>query len=57
MDTAGVIERLAWTISLIAREATPMARAMEFCEIPIGSRLLLHQDLTRCDRVADAYLP
>ena len=38
MDMAGVIERLAWTISLIARGATPMARAIAFCEIPIGSR-------------------
>ena len=29
-DMAGVMERLAWTISLIARGATPMARAMAF---------------------------
>ena len=37
-DMAGVIERLPWTISLIARGATPMARDMAFCEIPIGLR-------------------
>ena len=30
MDMAGVIERLAWTVSLIARGATPMARAIAF---------------------------
>ena len=38
MDIAGVIERLAWTILLITRGATPMARAMASCEIPIGLR-------------------
>ena len=38
MDMTGVIERCPSTISLIERGATPMARAMAFCEIPIGVR-------------------
>ena len=38
MDIAEVIERLEWTISLITRGATPMARAMAFCETPMGLR-------------------
>lgn len=38
IDMAGVIERLPWTISLIACEETPMARAIAFGEIPIGLR-------------------
>ena len=38
IDMAGVIDRRPCTISLIARGATPMARAMAFCEIPIGLR-------------------
>ena len=38
IDIAGVMERLPWTISLIARGETPMARAMAFCEIPMGLR-------------------
>ena len=38
MDMAGVIDRLPCTISLIARGATPIARAMAFWEIPIGLR-------------------
>lgn len=31
-----VMERLPWTISLMARGATPMARAMAFWEMPMG---------------------
>ena len=38
MDIAGVMERRPCTISLIARGATPMARAIAFWEIPIGLR-------------------
>ena len=38
MDVAGVMERLPRTISLIARGATPIARAIAFCEIPVGLR-------------------
>lgn len=38
IDMDGVIDRRPCTISLIARGATPIARAMAFCEIPIGLR-------------------
>ena len=38
IDMAGVIERLPWTISLMARGETPIARAIAFWEIPIGFR-------------------
>lgn len=38
MDMAGVMERRAWMISLMARGATPMARAMAFWDMPMGSR-------------------
>lgn len=38
MDVAGVMERLPRTISLIARGATPISRAIAFCEIPRGLR-------------------
>lgn len=38
MDMACVMERLPSTISLIARGATPIARAIAFCEIPMGLR-------------------
>ena len=34
----GVMDRRAWMISLIARGATPMARAMAFWEMPMGMR-------------------
>ena len=38
MDMAGVMDLRPCTISLIARGATPMARAMAFWEIPMGLR-------------------
>ena len=38
MDMEGVMERLPWTISLTARGATPMARAIAFWEMPMGAR-------------------
>ncbi len=38
MDMTGVIERLPRAVSLIARGETPIARAIAFCEVPIGVR-------------------
>jgi hypothetical protein len=44
----GVIDRCPSTISLIARGATPMARAMAFWEIPHRIEVFLKKDFAGC---------